>query len=208
MPLIESQPDALSHIYAQSLFELAELDGGQSRTEEILDELENILEITRSDHQFNEFLASRVLSIASRKASITNIFTGKVSDLTLRFLLVLNEKNRISHLVPIVAAYDALVQAQFGRIEVDVFTASPIGSTELNLIKDRLQKVLGKQPVVHPYTDEAMIGGIKMQIGDKLIDASIASRLRKLQQQIQNQGGDRLRSVAHKAIEKKDEQSD
>ena len=64
--------------------------------------------------------------------------------------------------------------------EVDVYTASPISSGELDVIRDRLKRALGKEPIVHPYTDGAMIGGLKLQIGDQLIDASIATSLRKL----------------------------
>src|SRR5690349_5577658 len=103
MPLIESQIDALSEIYARSLYERAE--------------------------------------------SLTRILTGRASDLTVRFLQILNQKGRLSHLPSIAAAYDQIVQEKFGRVEVDVYTAAPISPDELRLIRERLQAAIGKEPI-------------------------------------------------------------
>lgn len=201
MPLIESQIDALSEIYARSLFELAEAKGGRGMIEGCLGELEDILELARGNPRFGEFLASRVLPVKDRAESLTNIFAGKASDLTVRFLQVLNQKGRLSHLPSIAAAYDQLVQEKFGRVEVDVYTASPISTDELKLIRERLQSALGKEPIVHPYTDESMIGGIRLQIGDKLIDGSLSTRLRKLRDQLATGGAAEIRARAEQIID-------
>src|SRR4051812_21249082 len=125
MPLIESQPDALSQVYARSLFELAEAKGGRPTIESSQAELEDILELARGDARFSEFLASRVLPVGERSASLEKIFSGRISDLVLRFLQVLNEKGRLGHLPAVAAAYDGLVQKNFGRVEVDLYTAAP-----------------------------------------------------------------------------------
>ena len=201
MPLTESKPDALAKIYAKSLYELADESGGQSAVESTLGELEDILELARSDAQFSEFLSSRVLKQNDRTMSIEAIFSGKVSDLTVRFLKVLNEKNRLSHLIPIVEALDEMVQAKLGRVEVDLYTAQPIDSGELAKIKAQLNATLGKEAVVHPYTDPTMIGGVRLQIGDTLIDASLQTRLRKMRDQLADQGGSSLRAAADRTFD-------
>jgi len=201
MPLTESKPDALAKIYAKSLYELADESGGQSAVESTLGELEDILELARSDAQFSEFLSSRVLKQKDRTTSIDAIFGGKVSDLTVRFLKVLNEKNRLSHLIPIVEALDEMVQAKLGRVEVDLYTAQPIDSGELAKIKAQLNASLGKEAVVHPYTDPTMIGGVRLQIGDTLIDASLQTRLRKMRDQLADQGGSSLRAAADRTFD-------
>ncbi len=201
MPLSNTAPDALARMYAASLFELAQADGGQARIEEVNDELESIIGLAQSDFAFGEFLASRILPAEAREASLKKIFTGRVSDLTLRFLLVLNEKGRLTHLPAVTAAYDEQIQKAFGRVEVDVYTAAPIGQDEIGLIKARLHTVLNKEPVIHPYTDPSMIGGIKLQIGDQLIDASVASGLRRLQDQLHSRGLAEVRSRADTLID-------
>jgi F-type H+-transporting ATPase subunit delta len=200
MPMVQSQPDALARMYATSIFELAQESGdGQQAAEHLLGELEEVLEIARSDARFGEFL-SQILSVAARRASLDRIFKGRVSDLTYKFLQVLNDKSRLSHLPAIVAALDQQVQAAFGRIEVDVYTAGPITPDELATVKAGLQRVLGKEPVVHPYTDATMIGGLKIQIGDQLLDASIATRLRKLRDKLVNDGGASIRAAAERLM--------
>lgn len=201
MPLNQQPPDALARLYAASLFELAQAEGGQSRIGEVLSELEEILELARTDFAFGEFLSSRILPVDNRAASLERIFKGRISDLTLRFLLVLNEKERLNHLPAITAAFDEQVQNAFGRVEVDVYTAAPISQEELNLIRARLQSVLGKEPVLHPYTDPSLIGGIRLQIGDQLIDASVATSLRKLRDQLETHGLAEIRARAERLID-------
>jgi F-type H+-transporting ATPase subunit delta len=193
MPLIESQPGALENVYARSLFELALEQGGQSLVESIAGELEDIIELARGDRRFNEFLASRVLPVKKRDGSLVRIFTGAAHPLVLNFLRLLNRKGRLSHLPPIGASFDRQLQEHFGRIEVDVMTALPIEERQLSLIRERLAVVLGKQPVVHPYTEPAMIGGVKLRIGDQLIDASVATRLRQMRARLDERGGATIR---------------
>jgi F-type H+-transporting ATPase subunit delta len=201
MPLTDSPADALANVYARSLFELAEAKGGQATIEGTLGELEEILELARSDARFNEFLASRVLPVAQRSASLEKIFKGRVSELILRFLQILNEKGRLRHLPPILEAFDALVQEKFGRIEVDVYTAAPISPEDLRAIRDQLQKTIRREPIVRPYTDHSMLGGVKLQIGDRLIDGSLATRLRKFREQLATHGTDELRARAESLID-------
>jgi F-type H+-transporting ATPase subunit delta len=201
MPLTHTPPDALARLYSASLFELAQADGGQPRLEEIADELESIIGLAQSDFAFGEFLASRILPVDARAESIRRIFTGRISDLTLRFLLVLNEKERLSRLPSIAAAYDEQLQRAFGRVEVDVYTAAPIDASEMALIKARLHAVLGKEPVLHAYTEPEMIGGIRLQIGDQLIDASVSSGLRKMRDQLGSRGLAEIRARAEDLME-------
>lgn len=196
MPVHESRIDAISRVYARSLYELAEAAGGQARIEEAADELESIIEIARSDKRFGEFLSSRILAKEARSASLRSIFSGRISDLTLRFLLVLNAKDRLGRLGDIAAGYDLLVQEAFGRVEVDVFTAGALDAEQFASIKDRLLAALGKEPVLHAYTDPAMLGGLKLKIGDQLIDASVSARLRKLRDRLATEGAARIRGDA------------
>ncbi len=193
MPLIEAQPDALAKVYAKALFEIAQSQGGQSNAESILGELEDIIEIARNDRSFNELLASRLIDSEKRDGSLVRMLDGKVSPLTLNFLRQLNRKDRLANLSQIAVAMDDMVQQQFGRIEVDVFTAAPIGANELESVRKRLSDSLGKDVIMHPYTDSSMLGGIKLRIGDQLIDGSIQAELRKLRESLLSKGRGEIR---------------
>lgn len=205
MPLTHSAPDALARIYATSLFELAETSGegatAPQKCESTLGELEDIMELARQDAKFGEFLASKILPSEKREKSLNAMFRGRVSDLTLRFLLVLNDKDRLGHLPAIVGAFEQMVQEAYGRVEVDVYTAQTIDQGELASIRDALQRKLGKEPVLHAYVDASLIGGVKLQIGDQLIDGSIRTQLRKLREAIAQDGGAEIRSRAARLID-------
>lgn len=188
-----TRTDAVSRTYARSLYELAE-GAGADKVREIAEELADIVELARSDRTFGEFLQSPIVDSAKRRQSLQTIFGDRVTDLTLRFLLVLNDKGRLSHLESIVAAYEALVDEAHGRIEVDLWTAAPMGEEQLATVTDRIREALGKEPVVHAYTDESMMGGIKLRIGDQLVDGSLATRLRRLRQELLREGGSDVRA--------------
>ena len=200
MPLIEAQPDALAKVYAKSLFELAHAQGGQQNAEAISGELEDIIEIARDNRAFNELLASRLIDAEKRDGTILRIFEGRVSPLTLNFLRQLNRKGRLANLSQITVAFDELVQEQFGRIEVDVYTASPISANELENVRKRLSDSLGKDVIMHPYTDSSMLGGIKLRMGDQLIDGSIQAELRKLRDKLLSKGSSEVRGRSNQIL--------
>lgn len=197
MPLTETDPDALAHIYAQSLFELAQ---DADSIEAVAEELGGVLELTRGDAGFNEFLASQTVASASREASLRSIFEGRVSELTLKFLLLLNSKGRLTHLPAIIAAFDQRVQDALGRVEVDVYTAEPMDTEQRDSVGERIASKLGKQIALHTYVEPAMIGGIKIRIGDRLIDDSLATRLRRVRDRVARDGGAALRARAQRVI--------
>ncbi|MAT81142.1 MAG: ATP synthase F1 subunit delta [Phycisphaerae bacterium] len=185
--------DTLARIYARSLFELCEEAGGRDKAMEVADELEQVCELARSDSAFNEFLASPLLEVTARGDSLKAIFENKISDLLLRFLLVLNANDRLGHLEQIEAAMIQIVHEQWGRIEVDVTTAQAMDDTARETITAQLKSALGKDPVIHSHVNEDLIGGITLRIGDQLIDGSVATQLRRLETDLKKSGGHEIR---------------
>lgn len=201
MPLLETPPDALSDIYATSLFEVCQKHGGDEAIQETMEELQAILDMAREDAAFNEFLASRVLSSKNRDKSLRTIFEGKVSERTLNFLLLLNEKDRLGHLPAMVRDFHGKSQEAFGRLEVDVHTAGPISSADLDAIRERLARTLGKEVLANHVSEPGMIGGLKLRFGDRLVDGSITTRLRRLRDQLDEDGAARVRARVGEMID-------
>jgi len=201
MPLIDRQPDALARVYAGSLFALAEREGGPQRAEEALGELEAVLEAARQEPRFGEFLSSRVLGVRERDAALERMFSGRSSDLVLKFLRLLNRKGRLGHLPAITRALAERVQEAFGRVEVDVFTAEPLDDAGKERMRGTIAGSLGHDVILHAYTDPAMIGGVKLRVGDRLIDDSIATQLRRARSKLINEGGPALRGRSDQIID-------
>jgi F-type H+-transporting ATPase subunit delta len=176
------------------LYELSEARAGKASVEECLGELEEILDLARGNAKFSEFMSSRSVAAEARGRSIDKIFRGVVSDTTVKFLQVLNKKGRMSHLPAIVQAFDNIVQSKLGRVEVDAYTAEPLSAEGSERLRDQLARALSREVVIHAYTEPAMIGGVKLRIGDQLVDASVATRLRRMKDQLEGQGLSRLRT--------------
>ena len=178
------QADALATVYARSLYDLASEAGGAEKIAEIGDELTQIGELARDDRDFREFLVSPIIDSQKRGGALQKILQDRVSDLTLRFMLVLNTKGRLPHFQSIADAYDQMLQEAYGRVEVDLFTANALGDEQRAVIADRIKAAIGKEPVLHAYTEPEMIGGIKLRIGDQMIDGSVATKLRRMRHEL------------------------
>jgi len=185
-----TQVDQVAKVYAKSLFELAESAGGQARVGETAEEIEVVAELVRADPKLRELLRSPIVDGGERGEALSRIFKGRVSDLLLRFLLVVNRHGRMAELLHIADAYDMLVQERFGRVEVDVFTVEGgrLDPAVEASVTQRIKAAFGKEPVLHSYADSHMIGGIKLRVGDQLIDGSVATRLRRLSRSIADRG--------------------
>ncbi len=188
--------DALAQIYARSLYDLADKAGGRGKIEEVAGELEQVCELVRADRSFQQFLNSPIIDRSKRAAALRRIFHEHVTDLVLRFLLVLNAKGRLGHLEAIGDAFDSLVQEAFGRIEVDVYTPEALRTEQIRSLGKRIGQALGKEPILYTYTDPALIGGVALRIGDQLIDGSVAGRLRRMRQALLSAGSSAIRRRA------------
>ncbi len=198
---MNKQTDALANVYARSLFELASDAGGNDKVAEIADEIEQICDLVSSNQELGLFFSSPIIDSTKRAKALSAIFSNRITDLALRFLIVLNNKGRLNHLQPIAVAYDQLVQDIMGRVEVDLYTPTAIDTELMNTLKERVQKMLGKEPVLHPYVDPAMLGGIKLGIGDQLIDGSVQTKLRRLSESIQRGGSVAIREQFETYVE-------
>jgi F-type H+-transporting ATPase subunit delta len=192
MPISHST-NSLTEVYAQSFFETVFAKGGAASAESALDEMRGVLRLASELPQFGEVLSNPGISAAQRAGLLEKALHGRVSDETRKFLRVLNQKDRIGALGGVVASLDKIVQEKLGRVEVAVHTAQEMGSGELEGLRQRLGSALGRDVVLSPKVEPSMIGGIKLRIGDQLIDGSFATQLRKMKDKLGNEGGANLR---------------
>lgn len=167
--------------YAQALLELA---NESKQAEAVGSELSSLQQLLADNETFRRFLAEPTISSDDREAFLKKVFTGKASPLLLNFLGVLNAKGRLKLLNEIVDAYDALLDEQFGKVEVDVTVAARLSSDDLENVRKKVGTALNKDAVVHQYIDESIIGGLILRVQDRLIDASVKSQLAAMHEQL------------------------
>lgn len=173
--------NAVAESYGKALFELAQEQG---KLDDIRLELADLTALLRNQPDLATLFEHPTIDEARRAESIRRIFASQVSDLTLRFLLVLSSKDRLDQLAGIAVVFDRLVKESRNEVDVDVITAQPLTPQQLQAVADKVSKAIGKRAIVHGRLDASLIGGLKIKIGDQVIDASVAYQLRSLSRQL------------------------
>jgi F-type H+-transporting ATPase subunit delta len=167
--------------YARSLFELAEQRG---QLESVSAEVAQIQELLEQNPAFATLLADPSVKRTDREGMLQRALEGHASPLVYNFLLVLSSHDRLGQLSGVLEAFQALVDAKLGKVEVDVTTASALNAEELSEVRERVSRALGCDAVVHPYVDESIIGGMILRIGDRLIDGSVRAQLEAMRKKL------------------------
>ncbi len=168
---------AAAAIYAGSLLELANEAG---EAEAIGQELADLATLWRSEPAFAAMMRSAAIDVDSRRESLKRIFSGKVRPLTLNLLLVLNDRRRAYVLPAVCDAYRRKLGDQLGRQAVQVTTAVELDEPRRTRLMAEVRRLSGREPELFTRVDPELLGGMTVQIGDKLYDTSVRRRLRKL----------------------------
>jgi F-type H+-transporting ATPase subunit delta len=190
--------DRVARTYAQSLFELSEEAGS---TDAIVEELTDLIELMTEQPDLAALMRSPSITASKRASSLARLFKGNVSDLLYRFLQVLNGKRRLDRLPAIAVAFGQLVKDKHGEVDVELYTAVALSEQQIDRMTDRISQAIGRTALLHPHVDEHLIGGLKIQLGDRLIDGSVATQLSRLSGQMAEAGREAARQRAGSLIE-------
>jgi F-type H+-transporting ATPase subunit delta len=160
--------------YARAVFELAAAD---SQIEEWRRRLETIRDVT-SNPAATAVLENPTIPAAQRLDLIdAPEFLDREGINLIRLLI----EGRHVHRAPeILDEYERLVDEAEGRVRATVTAAVELSSDERELIGERLSKQIGKEVRITAQVDHRILGGLRLQYGDHLIDASVATRLQQL----------------------------
>jgi F-type H+-transporting ATPase subunit delta len=172
----------LARRYAEALVGAAEKQGPVEPVLEELDAIEK--EILRAHPRFASLLGSVRVSVAQKDEIISKVFEGRVSDLVVRFLRVLNRHERLGILPAVAREARALWDKRNNRIKIQVRTAAALDESQLKSLQERLAALTGATPILLVSTDPSLIGGLVVQVGDHRFDASVKNRLAQVRQRL------------------------
>jgi len=170
--------------YAKSLIDLS-LEKG--KLEAVHADMQWLNDACKSSREFVALLKSPIIK-GDKKINILEAVTaGKVSEIVAGFNRLLIKKGRESVLPEIAIAFISQYKVHNGINTVKLATASPISESTRNAIIEQVKRSVGYEKIeLEEKVNEDLIGGFVLQIGDKLIDASIAYDLRTLAKQFEN----------------------
>lgn len=171
--------------YALALFNAAE-SGEDGLTEQIQKELSFISDLWQKNAELRAFLEAPQISGEEKEKVLQTTFKGKISELLLQFLFFLLSKGRLENIFGINTQYDKLLKEKEGLVEAQVITASPLDEGLSVSLKEKMEKKTGKKVSLIFKLDPEIIGGIRVIVGNQIIDHSIRTELDKLRENLLN----------------------
>jgi F-type H+-transporting ATPase subunit delta len=164
--------------YAQALFDLANDEGQVAAVEADLKSLKTALADSRD---LRVLVGSPAFSAEDKgKGLVAIAVKANFNMTTVKFLGLLATNGRAAALPSIITAYEALSAKARGAVSAQVTTAVELSPAQSKGVAAALRQALGKDPEIETRVDPAILGGIKVQVGSRLFDASLKSKLDSL----------------------------
>jgi F-type H+-transporting ATPase subunit delta len=126
------------------------------------------------------FFTSPVVARTDKEKTLSGAFSGKVGEIALHTLLLLVRKRRETLLPELVTEYGKIEQASRGVEPLTITSARAIAGDELKPLVERLERTYGKKFEANVKLDPSLIGGVRIAMGDRVIDGSVSGRLEEL----------------------------
>jgi len=178
----EFQVESMGEIYAQALVNEAEKQGVFA---EVAEDVRGIGELLQKDESFRAFVQAVTLREEEQMAVLERIFSGRIHSLTLNTMKAMARRGRLMFLRGPVEGLDASQKRMSGMGDVERTSASPISDAVVAKVKAALASGrTGGTPDIKVTIDPSLIGGMRVRIGDTLIDGSVAKQLEKMRDQL------------------------
>ena len=172
--------EEIARVYSEALFDVAK---EKDELDEVQEQLGQFTDAMDEDRDLQVFFFSPYFSSAEKKDGIKKAISGGNAELV-NFLELLAEKHRMPALFRIRKRFDELWAKENERLEVTVTSAVPLDDSVVKSIGDEIEKKTGKTIDLNSEVDDAIIGGLVLQVGNRVLDASIRNRLDKLRREV------------------------
>ncbi|MDD8048638.1 MAG: F0F1 ATP synthase subunit delta [Thomasclavelia sp.] len=173
--------EAVAQRYAESLFALAKED---NQVEAYYNDMVLIEKVFNSDKSFVSFFSHVLIENDVKIKLLDDSFKGQISPYTLNFLKLLVKKKRMNYINSIIKAFFDLTNEYKGIEEGVLYTAYDIPDNEIKKIEEAISKKENKTVKLRVLKDSSLVGGIKVQIDNRVYDDSIANRLSTLKKEL------------------------
>ncbi len=167
-------------VYAEALFDVAKEHG---RLDEIREELGQFADALGRDRELQVFFFSPYFSSAEKAAGARRAIVDADPEFV-NFLELLIEKHRVPEVFRIRRHFEELWKEENKRIDVTVTSAVELDPAVVAKVGEEIERQVGRKVELASRVDEEILGGIVLQVGNMVLDASIRSRLEKLRKSV------------------------
>jgi F-type H+-transporting ATPase subunit delta len=169
-----------ARVYAEALFDVAK---EKSKLDSIAEQLGQFADALDSDRELQVFFFSPYFSSTEKEEGLRRALSGAEPELV-NFLELLIEKHRMPAIFRIRREFEEMWKRENRRIDVTVTSAVELDPEVVGKIGEAIERQTGQKVELASRVDEEILGGIVLQVGNMVLDASIRSRLEKLRKSV------------------------
>lgn len=167
--------------YALALFQVAQKHGTSLEVEQDLREVKKVFKMTP---EFYNLIVSPKLSADKRTNLINEVFSG-ANPFVINTLQLMAERKRMDEVSSLADEFVALSNNAQGIEDAKVYSTRPLTEEERASISSVFANKIGKQSLrIENIIDPSLIGGLRLQIGNRIYDSSVSTKLARLQRQL------------------------
>jgi F-type H+-transporting ATPase subunit delta len=172
--------EEIAEVYARALFEVGKENDVLDR---VHDELGQFAEALEEDRNLQVFLFSPYFSSEEKKQGVRRIVSD-ADERILNFLELLAERHRMPALFRIRRVFDGLWAEENKLLPVTVTSATDLDETLVAEIGQRIEEQTGRQVELSSNVDPDVLGGLRVRVGNMVLDATVRNRLEQLRKQV------------------------
>ena len=169
----------IANRYATALFDLAD---EQSLLDAVAGDLARLVEAIDESQDLQRLVRSPVLNRDEQGKAMAAILEAmEVNDLTRRFVGLIAQNRRLFALTDMVRGFLEELARRRGEVTAEVTAARSLSDGQVTALQETLQRALGGKVSIAHAVDPALIGGMVVKVGSRMVDTSLRTQLNKMQ---------------------------
>lgn len=167
--------------YAKALLSLAK---DKQVADAVKIDMELIFHLFETMPRFNQVLKSPVIDAKEKRKLFKEVFTNRVNQMTYSFLMMLITNNRETYLKDIARNFHDSYRKEAGYKIAKLTSAIEIDPATIEQFRALIRKHFNTEVDLTTHVDNKLVGGFVLQVEDQQIDASVATKLKKLKREL------------------------
>jgi F-type H+-transporting ATPase subunit delta len=172
--------EEIATVYARSLFEVAKEQG---KLDDVRDQVGAFADALSETRELQVFFFSPYFSTAEKEDGLDKVVSG-ADPVVMNFLKLLIEKHRMPVLFRVRATYDAMWEDENKLLPVSITSVVELDEGTVKELGDRIAEQTGRKVELSSQVEPDILGGIVVQVGNSVLDASVRNRLEQLRKQV------------------------
>jgi F-type H+-transporting ATPase subunit delta len=165
--------------YATALFDLADQ---QKMLDQVSADLASLKTMIADSTDLVRLIRSPMISRDHQAAAMAALAQrAGLGTLTRNFVGLVARNRRLFALPGMIEGYRRMLAARRGEVTAEVTAAQPLSAGQVEAVTDRLKSAVGSKVAVEIRVDPAILGGLVVKVGSRMVDGSLRSKLQRLQ---------------------------